>query len=196
MITLADVLPPAEFARVRPRLEREVVAAKEARRVALGPEMTLLFENRATVLWQVQEMCRIEGITKPEAVQHEVDTYNALLPGPHELSATLLVEIADEAARPARLRALVGLEDHVFLALDGVPRVPARFDDAQTDGTRISSVQFVRFALDDAQLAAFRDLGRAASLVCDHTAYSVTAPLSPIVRGALVLDLSTLETTP
>lgn len=196
MITLADLLPPAEFLRRRDRLERDVVAAKEARRVALGPEMTFLFENRRTVLWQIQEMCRIEGIDRPDAVQHEIDTYAALLPGPRELSATLLVELLDEATRPARLRALVGIERHVRLEIDGVAPVPARFDGGQTDGARISSVQFVRFTLDDAQLAALRDLGRAAAFVCDHPAYAASARLSPAVRGALVEDLSPPEITP
>ena len=94
----ADILPNAEFVAHRPRLERELLQVKEARRVAVGPSFTLLFENRATVRWQIQEMCRVEKITDPAAIQHELDTYNGLLPRTDELSASLLVEY-DEIGR-------------------------------------------------------------------------------------------------
>lgn len=190
MLTLADVLPIPAFLAQRRKLEAEVVAAKTVRRLAVGPQMTWLFENRATCLWQVQEMCRVENITAAAAVQHELDTYNALLPSPAELSATLLIEIDDPAERAVKLRELLGLHEHVRLTFPGAGDAPARFDGAQFDGERVSSVQFVRFPLSSSQIEALRDLGRPATLSVTHPAYPVSTPLPLTLRAALVEDLA------
>lgn len=189
MLTLADVLPIDVFVAQRRKLEAEIVAVKGVRRLAAGPEMTWIFENRATCLWQVQEMCRVEGITSPAAVQHELDTYNALLPTASELSATLLIEIDDPAVRAVRLRAMLGLHDHVRLTFAGAPDAPARFDAEQFNTERISAVQFVRFPLTSSQIEALRDLGRPATLAVTHPAYPVSTPLPLTLRAALVDDL-------
>lgn len=190
-LTPADILPNAEFVAARPRLERELIQAKEARRIAVGPNLTLLFENRVTVRWQIQEMCRVERITDPAAIQHELDTYNALLPGRDELSATLLVEYDDPATRARMLAALRGLHEHLRLEVDGSP-VATRFDADQYNADRISSVQFIRFVLTAEQVDAFCDLRRPAAVVVDHPAYAARAELRGAARGALVQDV--LET--
>jgi hypothetical protein len=190
-LTLTDILPNADFVAQRPRLSREVLRVAEARRVAVGPNLTLLFENRVTLHWQIQEMCRVEGIVRPEAVQHEIDTYNALLPGRDELSATLLVEYDEPTERARMLAALVGLERHLALEIDGA-RILAVFDAEQFNAERISSVQFIRFRLSPEQADALCDLRRSAAFVVDHPAYAARAPLSGAARGALVEDL--LET--
>lgn len=190
MLTLADVLPTPEFVAQRRKLEAEVVAAKGVRRLAAGPDMTWLFENRATCLWQVQEMCRVEHITAPAAIQHELDTYNALLPTASELSATLLIEIDDPAERAEKLRALLGLHEHVRLTFAGAPDAPARFDEEQFNTERLSSVQFVRFPLTSSQIEALRDLGRPATLAITHPAYPVSTALPLTLRAALVEDLT------
>jgi hypothetical protein len=192
MITRADILPNAEYLAVRPAREREAIAAAAVRRVAVGPNLTVLFENRTSVLWQIQEMCRVELIVADTAIQHELDTYGAILPGPFELSATLLVEYPDPDERDRALRRLVGLHEHVFLEVDG-ERVPARFDGEQFNTKRISSVQFLRIPLTPAQRAAFFDLARPARLVVDHEAYAATVDLPPPTRGALAQDLLEAE---
>lgn len=191
-LTQADILPIPAFLAARPGLEREVIRQKEARRVALGPNLTFLFENRVTLRWQIQEMCRVEHIAAPEAVQHEIDTYNALLPRKNELSATLLVEYTDIPERDRMLVALEGLQNHVRLEIDGEEPVRAAFDAEQYNAERVSSVQFVRFLLLPGQVDALCDLRRAAHFVVDHPAYAATAPMSGAARGALVEDL--LET--
>lgn len=187
-VTLADVLSIEEFAAVRPRRQQELVQVKAARRLGVGEHLTLLFENRATVLWQVQEMCRVEGIRAPEAVQHEVDTYARLLPGPSELSATLLVEYAEAAERGRALVALWGLHEHLWLEVDG-RRLPFSFDAEQYDERRISAVQFVRVPLDAEARAAFFDLARPVAVVVDHPWYRARAVVPAAVRGALCEDL-------
>ncbi|MDP2312243.1 MAG: DUF3501 family protein [Pseudomonadota bacterium] len=188
-LTAEDILPNPAFLEARPRLEREVIRDKEARRVALGPNLTFLFENRVTLAWQIQEMCRVEHITDPVAVKHEIDTYNALLPGRDELAATLLVEYVEADERGRMLTALLGLHDHVRLEIAGSGVARGVFDAEQYNAQRISSVQFVRFALTPDQVDALCDLRRAVTFVCDHPAYAARAPLAGAARGALVEDL-------
>ena len=166
-----------------------MIDAKRLRRVPLGPHITLLFENRLTCWWQVQEMVRVEQLSDPAAIQHELDTYNPLLPGPSELSATLLVEIADPGERATWVGRLVGLHEHLWLDIDGLARSAATFDREQFGEERISTVQFVRFPLAPAQRAAFADLGRPARIQSDHPAYPATATLPPTVRAALIEDM-------
>ncbi len=187
-IVFAEILPAPAFVAVRPRLEREVIQTKEARRVAVGPNFTLLFENRVTLQWQIQEMCRVEQIADPVAVQHELDTYNALLPGENELSATLLMEYAEPEERARMLAALVGLQHHLWIDVAGT-RVAASFDAEQFNEARISSVQFVRFRLSAAIADTLCDLRKPTNFVVDHPAYSVVGPLGGAARGALVEDL-------
>lgn len=187
-LTLADVLPEAEFRAARPRLEREVLAAKSARRLTVGGNLTFLFENRLTLWWQVQEMCRVEHISDPAAIQHELDTYGGLLPGPDSLSATLLLEYPEPAERDHMLRLLRGLERHVHLRV-GERVLPAVFDAEQWNEERISSVQFLRFPLGEAR-PAFFDLAQAAEIVVDHPALSARAAVGGVLRGALCEDLA------
>jgi hypothetical protein len=185
-----ELLPIERFVAERRRIEAGVLEAKALRRVGLGPAMTLLFENRQTLLWQVQEMCRVEHITAPAAVQHELDTYGAMLPGPDTLSATLLVDVPDPAERDRRLVELLGLQDHVGLVFPDGGRAAARFDAEQFDARRISSVQFLRIPLDAAQRAALGALQARVLLVVDHPRYRAEVALSGPTRAALLDDLA------
>lgn len=187
-LTLADVPPPAEAARLRPALERAVLDAKRIRRLALGPSMTLLFENRLTCLWQVREMVRVEHITDADAIQHELDTYNALLPTAGELSATLLLEYPDPVERAQMVTRLVGLHEHLHLIL-GERRVAVRFDGEQLSEARISSVQFLRIPLSADELGALRDLSSPVLLECSHPAYPHRAVLPLVLRAAILEDM-------
>src|SRR5450432_3242557 len=96
MIQLVDIKNIYEYEKGREEFRRSVIAAKRDRRISVGPSMSFVFENRTTVLFQIQEMVRIERIVNEDAVQHEIDTYNKLLPTDHELSATMLIEITDK----------------------------------------------------------------------------------------------------
>lgn len=188
-LTLAQLMDIPTFVAARPRLEREVIDDKRLRRVGVGPIFTFLFENRLSCWWQVQEMCRVEQITDPRAIQHELDTYNALLPGPRELSATLLIEVPDPAEREGWIRGLVGIHQHVWLRIAGCDDIRAVFDTSQFEETRVSTVQFVRFPLNAAQLAGLADLGRAVHITVDHPRYSADTVLTPTARAALIEDL-------
>jgi hypothetical protein len=122
-----------------------VFPAKEARRIHIGEHLTLLFENRVTVRYQIQEMIRAERIVKEADIQHEIDTYNELLGGPGELGCTLLIEIDDPELRNAKLREWLKLPERIYVAFEDGSRVFAAFDERQRGADRVSSVQYLKF---------------------------------------------------
>ena len=119
-LTLDDIADLRAYERERDDFRRQVIAVKKARRVSIGPVITLTFENRLTMRFQIQEMARAERMATDEQIQHELDVYNRLLPGPGELSATLFLELTDGASLRRWLPALVGIERSVVLRI-GAP---------------------------------------------------------------------------
>lgn len=174
---------------VREEFRRRVMAVKDARRVTVGPYLNFLFENTDTMHYQVQEMMRAEGLTQEAAIEHEIRTYNQLIPEEGELSATLLIEIDDPAARSFKLRELLGLEDHVHLLIDNDFQVQATFEAEQIATDRLSSVQYLRFALSPEAREAMLKSNNIAILTT-HPACSHRAPLEPKVIAALQADLA------
>jgi hypothetical protein len=141
----AEILDLATYERMREDVRREVMAAKAPRRVHVGPHVTLLFENRRTVWYQVQEMLRTERITEEVGIAHELGTYNEILGGRGELGATLLIEIDDPAVRAIKLREWRDLPRHVYARLEDGTRVRPTFDPRQVGVERLSSVQYLKF---------------------------------------------------
>lgn len=188
-----DVKNLHDYELIREEWRREVIAAKALRRVLLGDKMSLLFENRLTVLHQVQEMCRAERIAKPEAVRHELDVYNELLPDAGELSATLLVEITEERLIQPELDRLIGLTDgtHLWLELNG-RRIFARFLEGQSREDRVSAVQYLRFPVgeDPADREALASGPAPVILYVDHPGYRAKAALSADTRREIAADLA------
>ncbi|HWC04646.1 MAG TPA: DUF3501 family protein [Methylomirabilota bacterium] len=142
-----ELLDLATYEKMREDVRREIIAAKAPRRVHVGAHVTVLFENRRTIWYQVQEMLRTERITDAAGVAHELDTYNEILGGPGELGATLLIEIDDPAERAVKLREWLDLPRHVYARLDDGTRVRPVFDARQVGAERLSSVQYLRFAV-------------------------------------------------
>ena len=142
-LTIQDILPIAEFTAQRRQIQGKLKQVRAPRRVALGPNFMFFFENRATLQWQIQEMCRVETITDDVGVQHELDTYNALLPTADSLSATLLLAWDEVEVRDAALRDLVDLPGKLALTFDGLPDAPAvlkpRTEMPDTTAPRFSS---------------------------------------------------------
>jgi hypothetical protein len=170
----------------RESLRPRMMALKDRRRVRVGDHLTFLFENRETVRYQVQEMLRIERIVKPQDIRHELDTYNELVPGPGQLSASLLIEYGTPEERAVHLRELLGIENHVWLVVDGTAPVPAAFDARQISTDRVSSVQYIKFQLSPEQVARF---AKGASIRVDHPYYSFEHPLTPAELPELAEDL-------
>jgi hypothetical protein len=191
-IDRGEILPLAEYERIREPFRSRIIAEKKRRRVQIGPKATAVFENRDTVLLQIQEMLRTERITRPSAVQHEIDTYNESVPGDDELSMTLMIEIVDKEEREAFLREAVGFEGHVWLVVDG-ERIRATSSDRSATPGRTTAVHYIKFTLPEAVAAVLRAPGAArsarVSVQVDHPAYTAIAPLQAEAVAALSDDL-------
>lgn len=190
-VTLKEILPFEQYEILRPRLRPLFIAEKERRRFAVGEHLTLLFENGQTVWYQVEEMIRSERLSVEDAIRHEIDTYNELLPRPGEITATMLIEYADEAQRDVALRELVGLERHLWIRI-GERREQARFDTRQIATDRVSAVQFVRFplgGLDQQEFLKFAAEGKIA-IEADHPKLNVRALITGPIAVSLARDLA------
>ena len=187
-----DLLPLEAYERVRSARRSEVIRLRELRRVELGPWVSIVFENRATVLYQIQEMLRIERISDPEKVRHEIETFEELLPGAGELSGTFFIEIPDAAQRHAALPELHGIEGtvrlkigpHDSLAEDKRP-IDERFARPQA-----ACVYYLRFPLSEPARAALRSSGAEAWLETRHPRYAHAARLRPEQAAELARDLA------
>lgn len=189
-LVLSDILGPARYAPVRDELRQRVIELKRARRVSVGPQVTLVFENRDTMRFQVEEMCRAEGITADDKIQFEVDTYNKVLPEDGQLGATLFIEVQSDAALRRTLDALVGLQHHVWLIVDG-QRAQATFDPDQFTTDKLAAVQYLKFPLDEKARAALARPNADLRLAIDHPNYQHEARLSEATRASLAADLAT-----
>ncbi len=187
-LTVSDVRGPKLYEGFRADLRDRVIALKRRRRVSVGPVVTLVFENRATVLFQVEEMCRAEGIADPAKIAEEVRVYNQILPEEGELGATLFIELTDPARMQGTLDDLVGLQEHVWLDVDGAP-VRATFDPEQFTTDRLAAVQYLRFPLGVAAREAVKRAGAALQLRIDHPRYRHATVLDEATRAELAADL-------
>lgn len=188
-LTRADIRGPKLYAAIRDDLRKRVIEVKRVRRVSVGPQVTIVFENRTTMIFQVEEMCRAEGISEPDKIQDEIDVYNKILPDEGQLGATLLVEITDEAEIQKTLERLVGLQEHVWLVVGG-ERIKAEFDPEQFAADKLAAVQYLRFSLDAAAQQALKTPGTAVAVAVDHPSYRHEARLGEASRASLADDLA------
>jgi len=195
-ITRQDVKTLQEYEPHRDRLRREVIELKKARRISVGDCVTMVFENRQTVIHQIQEMMRAEHLYDEASIQHEIDTYNRLIPGDGELSATLFIEIADADQIKPTLDRLRGLDQGpcVRLLVDEETAIPGMFEAGHSSEEKISAVHYVRFRL-DARAQALLRRAPSPKLVIDHPQYRAEAPIREETRQELLRDLG-LSGTP
>lgn len=181
-----------EYEKVRDAVRREVIALKQHRRVAVGDRLSFLFENRATVLFQIQEMMRAERIVADDRIRDEIDCYNELIPGPGELSATMMIEIEDRARIKDELDRFMGIDsgECVWLQIGRDFAIPGLFEAGRSKEDKISAVHFVRFQLPEAARRALAV--EPVALVVDHPRYRARAELSEETRRALLEDLGEL----
>jgi Protein of unknown function (DUF3501) len=171
----------------RDEFRQKIIALKQPRRIALGGNVTVLFENHDTLRFQVQEMLRAEGLTDPAAIQAEVDVYNALMPGADELSATLMIEVVEESKIREVLDSLLGMEESLYLTF-GTHEIRAKFEEGRSDGARISAVQYIRFPFTSVERDAFVAT-KSARLELRHPTYQATTDLAPATLTSLRADL-------
>jgi len=191
-ITRDSLLTLEAYARSRNEYRAKVIAHKKDRTVHLGEHLTLLFEDELTVRYQIQEMLRIEKTFDDAGIQDELDAYNPLVPDGANWKATLLIEYEDVDERKVALANLKGIEDRVWVQIEGAARVYAIADEdlERENDTKTSSVHFVRFELTPEMIAAVK-YGVGVSIGVDHPAYTFTlAALPDATRRALVADLT------
>jgi hypothetical protein len=187
-VQAADLLDLGAYEEIRERFRGRIIEAKKHRRLQVGAHLTFIWENRDTVLFQIQEMLRTERISAQSAIQHELDTYNELVPGAGELSSTLMIEYDDPAARRIALERFASLRQEVALHI-GARVVPGVFyDQPGEEPDRLPAVNYVRFPVGDvAQELLNADVK--AELVVSNTHYHERAALPGGMRRALADDL-------
>ena len=189
-ITREDVIPQEEYERQREPFRKRIIALKQRRRISLGPMITLVFENRETLQFQIQEMVRVERIVDPAKVQDELDVYNALLPSRDELSATLLIEITEEAKMKEWLDRFMGLDHGRTVAIvAGGERAFGEFEGGHSHESKISAVHFVRFRPTAVMKAAFADLRQPVTMTVDHKGYRAEVSVPGSMREEWLKDL-------
>ena len=193
-LTVDDIVDLRAYERERDDFRSRIIALKRIRRVAIGSLISIVFENTDTMRWQVQEMARVERMLRDEQIEHEVETYNQLIPEPGQLSGTLMLELTSDAELREWLPKLVDIERHIaFTFPDGST---ARGVTSEEDEERLTredttaAVHFLKFDLTPAQIAAF-DTGPV-RLGSDHPAYPHVTELDPEQRAALAADLRDL----
>ncbi len=180
------------YARARPQFRARVMAHKKNRTLQLGGHVTLIFEDELTIRYQIQEMLRVERVFEDAGVEGELDAYNPLIPDGANWKATLMIEYPDVNERHQMLARLIGIEDRIWVQVEGQARVYAIADeDLERDNAdKTSAVHFLRFELDPAMVQALKR-GAALAVGVDHPAYSAAVgAVDPAVRSSLVNDLS------
>jgi hypothetical protein len=190
-ITADSLMTLEAYAKWRKLHQHEIIAHRKLRSVALGEHILVQFESELTMRYQVQEMLRIEKIFEEEGIQGEVDSYAPLVPDGSNWKATMLLEYPDINERRRELARLIGVQDHMFVEVEGHPRVYAIADeDLERDNEeKTSAVHFLRFELAPAMREAVK-AGAAVKLGCDHTNYPAHVTLAPETLASLAGDLA------
>lgn len=177
----SEIVDYATYSDARDAVRASIMETKRPRRIHVGAHLTFLFENADTVRYQVQEMMRAERIVRESDIQHELDTYNALLGDDGELGCCLLIELDDPDERDRKLRQWRLLPQHIYLRCDDGTMIRPTFDRAQIDEERISAVQYLKFGIGQRTPVA---------LGCDLPDLTTEATLSNEQRAALLADLA------
>ena len=187
-VTLEDIMGLGAYEKVREDFRRRIIELKQTRRVAIGDRVSVVFENRDTVIFQIQEMLRAEKITDLDKIRDEIEVYNSLIPEAGELSATLFLEIEDQARIREELLKFLGIDEAVHLKFTG-HSIHAQFEEGHSKEDKISAVQYIRFQFGKEQIEAFINAAEA-ELAIDHPNYKATAILAPQIKKSLVHDIA------
>jgi len=190
-VTRESLMSLEAYAKARREMQPQIIAHRRLRSVALGEHMTLQFEDERTIRYQIQEMLRVEKIFEEEGILQEIAAYEPLIPDGTNWKATMLIEFPDEHERRRELARLIGVEDRLFVEVEGHPRIYAIADEdlARENAEKTSAVHFVRFEFDAAARAAVR-AGAVVKLGCDHTSYPSHVTIPADALASLAGDLS------
>mgnify|MGYP001547703140 CR=1 FL=1 len=189
-LTRDDLMSLEDYAINRDAMRREVMQAKKARRVAIGPHVMMHFENRLIMQYQIQEMLRAEKIFEADGIEEELEAYNPLIPDGSNWKATMMIEFPDPDIRARELARLVGVEHKSWVQVDGHDKVYAIANEDLERSTeeKTSSVHFMRFELDQAMVDAVKS-GATVTVGIDHENYQHSVELASESRDSLRQDL-------
>jgi len=189
-ITADSLMTLEAYSKARREIKAQIIPHRRLRSVALGEHITVQFEDEKTIRYQIQEMLRIEKIFEADGIAHEIEAYAPLVPDGTNWKATMLIEYPDQHERKRELARLIGVEDRLFVEVEGQPRIYAIADEdlERENAEKTSSVHFVRFELPAAARAAVR-AGAAVRLGCDHANYPAHVSISPETLASLAGDL-------
>ena len=189
-ITRDSLMTLEAYSQWRKAHKAEVIAHRKLRSVGLGEHVTLNFESEMTMRYQIQEMLRIEKIFEEEGIVQEIEAYAPLVPDGSNWKATMLIEYPDESERKRELARLIGVEDRMFVEVEGQPRVYAIADEDldRENEEKTSAVHFVRFEFTPAMAAAIK-AGAGVKLGCDHRNYPAHTAIKPETLASLAGDL-------
>ncbi|MDT8428682.1 MAG: DUF3501 family protein [Pseudomonadales bacterium] len=191
-LSVADLGTLENYQQQRPAIRRAIIDHKKNRRVPLGPNASLHFEDYLTMKYQVQEMMRAERLSDDAALAEEIEAYNPLIPDGSNLKATFMIEYPDETVRKQALKNLIGIEHKIAIQIEGFDpvRAIANEDLERSDGEKTSAVHFLRFEFTPAMIAAAR-AGAAWHIHCDHPAYQHSlSPLPEETASSLSRDFA------
>tara|TARA_A100001011_G_C14063187_1_gene737021 strand:- start:195 stop:773 length:579 start_codon:yes stop_codon:yes gene_type:complete len=179
-----------EYEKVRDDFRKEIILYKKSRRLSLGPNITVTFENERTLLFQIQEIMRAERIVKDEKIKEEIEIYNGLMPPKNGVSATLFIEITDEKRIKTVLNQFIGLTDNktIFFDING-KKTYAKFEEGREEEDKISSVHYLRFLFSDDDKKSFNENGKI-KLGISYKDYKYTEMLSDEMLTSLIEDIN------
>ncbi|HAV39983.1 MAG: DUF3501 family protein [Aquificota bacterium] len=190
-ITMDEILNIYEYEKVRPQKVQEIIQLKKKRRVFIEPWIHLVFENRDTVWFQIQEMIRAERMVREEEIQHEIDVYNELIPDKNELSVTMFIEIPDETDRKRLLPQLVGIHDHLYFHIGNKHTIRAVADERSKEDYQYGKaavVHFLKVKFTEAQVEDFKR--EQVRIEINHPNYKAITVIPEEVKEELIKDLS------
>jgi len=193
-ITRDSLLTLEAYAKIRKDFRAQVIAHKKTRKIPMGENITLIFEDALTVRYQIQEMLHVERIFQEEEIIHELETYTPLIPDGHNWKATMMIEYPDPAIRATKLALLIGIEDQVWVKVAGYAPVCAIADEdlERENNEKTSSVHFLRFELTSEMIQSLHQ-GATLSMGADHPAYQALVDIVDAgIRASLLRDLSTV----
>jgi hypothetical protein len=190
-VELGDIMGISAYENNRDAFLKRIIELKKKRRIAVGDKVSLVFENRDTVIFQIQEMIRAERITDLDKIREEIDVYNSFIPDSGELSATLFLEIEEQSRLREQLLEFLGIDEAVFLKIGNRHSVHASFEQGHSKEDKISAVQYVKFPLNPDAQRAFVGGKEEVFLLIDHPHYRAETKIDPETRKSLIEDLTT-----
>ncbi len=190
-ITRDDLMSLEQYAEKRAEFRQQVIAHKKHRQVALGPNATLYFEDRLTLLYQIQEMLRIEKIFEADGINDELEAYNPLIPGGRDFKATFMIEYPEPEMRAAQLARLVGIEDLVWMQIGDDDKLWSIADEDLERATeeKTSAVHFLRFEIGDDAARSLKT-GARWQIGVQHAVYTYSVEIDGETRESLLKDLA------